>query len=40
MMASRAMAHKEWPTMPSFGVFLPTFGYPAITMDHLKASAK
>ena len=26
--------------MPSFGVFLPTFGYPAITMDHLKASAK
>src|SRR3970040_154177 len=40
MTASRAMVHKEWPTMPSFGVFLPPFGYPAITMDHLKASAK
>lgn len=26
--------------MPSFGVFLPTFGYPAITTDHLKAFAR
>ncbi len=26
--------------MAGFGVFLPTFGYPAITMDFLKAAAK
>lgn len=26
--------------MTSFGVFLPTFGYPAITMDYLKEAAR